>query len=212
VSDFSSKINKELRQCASDMVSDCGLTAARIDALDGNPAGTGRADYVNPHYKGKITFQADGKIAISLTYILTGNKSRAKAAIKNIRSVYATQNILVNFIPNPGGSQKHDLRLHGASLGDFASGLKACDCQSMLKIGGWAPSYKNPKWGDTLLVNPHTHRIYWKNSDAHEFGHKLGLRHRSDLGIMDYWNEKKYRRDPRKLQASDKDRIARLYR
>lgn len=209
---YGRKIDVELKRCASDMVSDCSLTAARVDQLDGNPAGTNKPDYINPYYKDKIAFEAGGKIVISLKCIFTGNKSRAKTAMRNIKKVYSKQNIQINFIPTPGGTHQHDLRIHGASLADFAVGLKACDCQSMLKIGGWGPSYKNPKWGDALLVNPFTHRIYWENSDAHEFGHKLGLRHRTNLGIMDYWNEKKHRRDPRKLLPSDKERIVRLYR
>lgn len=81
----------------------------------------------------------------------------------------------------------------------------------MLNIGGWAPSYEYYKWGDTLLLNPYTPIFYWEMTDAHELGHKLGLSHRSDLGMMDYWNEKIYKRDPRKFLPSDKARIAALY-
>lgn len=208
---YGRKIDRELKRCAADMVSDCSLTAARVDQLGGNPAGVGRNDYVNPNYKDKISIEPGGKVLISLKCVLTGNKARAKAALKNIKRVYGTQNVEVNFIPTPGGTKTHDLRIHGATLAEFATNLKACDCESMLRIGGWGPSYKNKKWGDTLLVNPYTHRIYWKHTDAHEFGHKLGLRHRTDLGIMDYWDEELYRRDPRKFLPSDRDRIIQLY-
>ncbi len=204
---YSRAISKELKQCAMDLVSDCGLTTNRIKSLEGNPAGITKVDYVNPNYKGKIMVSGDN-INIRLNYIMTGNIARAQETVKNIKAVYATQNIIVEFIPNPG---HYDLRIHGASLSDFANGLRACECKGMLRIGGWGPSYKNKKWGDALLVNPHVHRIYWRISDAHEFGHKLGLQHRTNLGIMDYWDEEQYRRDPRKFLASEKSRIAKLY-
>ena len=197
-------IRKELQQCKADIVSDCGLTVRNIKNLQGKPAGTHRQDHANPNYKGKVKTQGD-KIVVSLKIMLTGNKERAKAAIKNIQKVYATQNILVNFTLS---QSEFDLRIHGATLIELAQGLKACDCKGMLMIGGWGPSYKNHKWGNALLINP---RSYWENVDAHEFGHKLGLRHRNNLGIMDYWDQQLYRRDPRKFLPSEKARIQALY-
>lgn len=77
-------------------------------------------------------------------------------------------------------------------------------------IGGWAPSHKHLKWGKALLVNPIVHKDYWKLSDAHEFGHKLGLKHRRDGGLLDYPPEDG--RDKRKFKSSDKQRITALYR
>lgn len=205
---YDKAIRGQLRQCASTTVSDCGLTVSAINGRKGNPAGTTRQDIVTPAYRGKVKMSGD-KILIDLKLQLTGHMRRAKSAIAHIKKMYATQNVIVNFTMV---SQGHDLRIHGATLAELAIGLKSCTCEGMLNIGGWAPSYKHFKWGDALLLNPYVPRDYWKMSDAHEFGHKLGLMHRENLGMMDYWNEDDYpRRDPRKSLPSEKARIARLY-
>ncbi len=205
---YGKTIRRELRQCASTMTSDCGLTAKDIENRIGNPAGTKKPDVVNPIYRGKVFLNGE-KLIIKLKVKLTGHESRAKAAVKNIVKVYATQKVIVEFSLV---SKDYDLRIHGATLGELAVGVKSCSCEAMLNIGGWGPSYKHHKWGDTLLVNPYSLREYWKNTDAHEFGHKLGLQHRTNLGLMDYWNETKYpRRDPRKFLSSERDRIIKLY-
>lgn len=201
------KLQKELKSCAKEVVSDCGLRTSDIKQVEGNPAGTSKPDYVNPNYKGKIFLRND-ELHIQLAYHLSGNIARAKAALRNIRSVYKTQKVIVEFKEN---SLEYDLLIHGASIGDLAAGLKACTCSDMLRIGGWGPHYTHYKWGKALLVNPHTHPSYWKLTDAHEFGHKLGLQHRQDMGIMDYWNEKIFRSDPRKFIAKDRARIIALY-
>lgn len=201
------RLRRELKSCAANLVSDCGLRTTDINSLEGNPAGTSKSDYVNPNYVGKISERKD-EIHINLTYSLSGSTSRAKAAVKNIQSVFKTQKVIVNFVEN---QQRYDLLIHGATIGDLATGLKACECNDMLRIGGWGPHHTHFKWGNALLVNPHSHRSYWKMSDAHEFGHKLGLRHRQDMGIMAYWNERTHRSDPRKFLPSDRARIVNLY-
>lgn len=204
---MSKALREELKACAANIVSDCGLKSSDIDRLEGNPAGTDKKDFINPNYIGKITLK-DDKVYIRLTYTLTGNLTRARAAVKNIPAVFNAEKVIVEFVEN---KTRYDLRIHGASLGDLASGLKSCACEDMLRIGGWGPHYSHFRWGDALLVNPHSHPIYWKFSDAHEFGHKLGLVNRNDFGLMAYWNEKKYSRDPRKFLPSDRARIISLY-
>jgi hypothetical protein len=204
---YSRTIKREIEACVANKISDCGLTNKDIEGLVGNPAGTAAKDFVNPAYVGKISVK-DDKVFIRLAYCLTGHQSRAKAALKNISAVFKAQKIIIEFTEN---KDKYDLRIHGASLGDLAEGLKSCTCDGMLQIGGWGPHYSHYKWGNALLVNPHVHQSYWKMSDAHEFGHKLGLRHRNDRGIMSYWDEEKYRRDPRRILPSDRARIVGLY-
>lgn len=204
---YSKTVKQEIKACVANIVSDCGLKSSDIDKLEGNPAGTDKKDFINPSYVGKITVK-DDKVFIGLTYALSGNMGRAKAALKNIPAVFKSQKVIVEFTEN---KDKYDLRIHGASLGDLADGLKSCTCEDMLRIGGWGPHYSHYKWGNVLLVNPHVHQDYWKISDAHEFGHKLGLRHRNDNGIMSYWDEQKHRKDPRKFLPSDRARILALY-
>ncbi|MBL4706589.1 MAG: matrixin family metalloprotease [Flavobacteriales bacterium] len=62
-----------------------------------------------------------------------------------------------------------------------------------------------------MLVNPYVNKKTWKLTDAHEFGHKLGLRHREDHGIMDYPPEPP-KRDTRRVLLNDRKRLEALYR
>lgn len=204
---MSTKLQKqELKICKSEDLSACKLSAQRVKSLAGNPAGVGRIDAANPFYKGKVVYKS-GKLTITLTYVLTGNIARADAALKNIKSMYAKANIVVNLSPNPS---KFDIRVHGATLTELAQGVGLCDCNSALYIGGWAPNPHHVKWGNALLLNPHSPLQSWKMSDAHEFGHKLGLKHREDMGLMDYPEPGKP--DMRKFGAADRQRIIDLYR
>jgi len=196
----------ELKQCQAYKVTDCGLTLEKVKALESNPAGTSKGDELNPDYKGKVIINGD-KLVINLNYVLTGNIDRAKAGLKNITDIYAAAMVTINFSPNPA---KFDLRIHGATLAEFAQGLKLCDCDAALLVGGWAPSPKHYKWGKALLLNSTTPKSEWPLVDAHEFGHKLGLKHRTDLGIMDYPPKKGI--DRRKVTESDKKRIMDLYK
>lgn len=201
-----SLMRKELKICKSEDLSNCTLSAKRIDDLAGNPAGTEKPDLANPYYKGKVIY-ASGKLTINLGYVLTGNIARADAALKNIKEMYSKANIIINLAPNPS---KFDIRIHGATLGELAQGLGLCNCNSALAIGGWAPNPKHVKWGNALLVNPHSPFRAWKISDAHEFGHKLGLKHREDLGLMDYAPVNAP--DRRKFKPNDRQRIINLYK
>lgn len=78
----------ELRACKADTISNCGLTAAKLKTMVGNPAGVGKADVINPGYKGKVFFK-NSKLQINLSYVLTGNIQRAETGLKNIREVYS---------------------------------------------------------------------------------------------------------------------------
>ncbi len=202
---YNRAMTKALKQCSTDGIAVCSLTLGDIQSRIGNPAGVGKQDEINPHYKGKIKKNGD-KLEINLSYLMTGNIARVKAAVENIQKVYATQKVIINFTPKVQG---YDLRIHGASLGEMVAALGLCDCEAALYIGGWGPSYKHATWGKALLVNPVSPKSTWRITDAHEFGHKLGLKHREDLGIMDY--PPKTGRDRRKFIESDRKRIANLY-
>lgn len=197
---------KEMRFCKSTLPSNCGLTLKDVQGLEGNPAGVGKPDVINPKYKGKIKYAA-GKLSINLAYVLTGNILRSQSALANIRKLYQGAGIEINLTPS---ASKFDIRIHGATLAELAQGLRLCDCTGALYIGGWAPSHQHPIWGNALLVNPHSEKKGWLLSDAHEFGHKLGLKHRKDLGIMDY--PPPNAPDLRSFKASDKQRIIDLYK
>lgn len=204
---MSTRLEKqELKACKSAELENCTISASKVNALRGNPAGVGRADVANPYYKGKVTYSG-GKLTINLNYILTGNIFRADAALKNIKELFAKASITINFTPS---ASRPDLRIHGATLTELAQGIGLCDCNSALLIGGWAPNPKHVKWGNALLVNPHSPHNTWKMSDAHEFGHKLGLKHREDSGLMDY--PPKTALDRRKFLPSDRKRIIELYK
>lgn len=204
---MSTRLEKqELKACKSEELSKCNISAAQIDALRGNPAGVGKPDVANPHYKGKVTYTG-GKLTINLNYILSGNIARAEAALKNIKSMYTKANIVINLTANPS---KPDIRIHGATLTELAQGVGLCDCKSALYLGGWAPNPTHVRWGNAILVNPHSPFQTWKMSDAHEFGHKLGMKHRNDFGLMDY--PEPGVRDIRKFKPSDRQRIIDLYK
>ncbi len=195
----------DLKHCNAQSISDCGLTQKGVENLAGNPAGTSVKDEKNPHYHGKVQVK-NGKVQISMTYVLTGHLERAKAGLNNIHTMYRNAGFEMSFTPSV---QKPDLRIHGTNLAELAQGLKLCDCETALMIGGWAPSYKHFKWGNAVLLNPHSPKNTWAMTDAHEFAHKLGLKHRIDGGITDY--PPKRGRDFRKFIESDKKRIIALY-
>lgn len=197
---------KELNACRTQTISDCGLTVAELENRVGNPAGTEKPDVANPNYKGKIVYSG-GKLNINLSYVLTGNVYRAEIAVKNIKEVYSKGGVIINLTPS---SSKFDLRIHGASLAEITQGLKLCSCEAGLYIGGWGPSPTHYKWGNALLLSSTTPRSTWKMTDAHEFGHKLGLKHRSNNGMMDYADPNK--RDSRKLLPIERQRIIDLYK
>jgi hypothetical protein len=88
--------------------------------------------------------------------------------------------------------------------------LKLCTCEAGLYIGGWGPLPSHHKWGNALLVGSTTPRSSWKMADAHEFGHKLGLKHRSNQGMMDYADPDSP--DRRKFLPSERQRIIDLYK
>ncbi|HTF85088.1 MAG TPA: hypothetical protein VL987_10960 [Cellvibrio sp.] len=198
---------QDLKTCKTETISNCGLTVAQLENLVGKPAGTTKPDTANPAFKNKVVF-SNGKLTINLAYILTGNIYRAETGLKNIKEVYAKAGITINFAPN---ASKFDIRIHGATLAEIVQGLKLCSCEAGLYIGGWAPAPTHYKWGNALLLGSTPPRSTWKLTDAHEFGHKLGLKHRSDLGIMDY-PPKPGKRDRRKFTASDRQRIIDLYK
>jgi len=202
---MSKTLKKELRACKTQLVTDCGLTFSAVAALEGNPAGVSRGDESNPDYRGKISVQ-NGRLSIKLSYVLTGDIYRAEAGLKNIVKLYSAAGVAITMMPSP---LKYDLRIHGATLGELAQGLKLCDCNAALYIGGWAPSYRHYRWGKALLLNPFQPRNSWALTDVHEFGHKLGLKHRIDKGIMDYPPKKGP--DMRKITSSDIQRIVNLY-
>lgn len=197
---------QEVKSCKTEAISNCGLTTTQLEGLIGNPAGTQKSDVMNPDYKGKVVY-SNGKLTINLNYILTGNIYRAEIGLKNIKEIYTKGNVIINFTPN---ASKFDLRIHGAALAEIAQGLKLCSCEAGLYIGGWAPSPSHYKWGNTLLLGSTSPRPTWKMTDAHEFGHKLGLKHRTDKGMMDYAEPDKP--DRRKFLPSDRQRIIALYK
>lgn len=115
MSKYNGKQRRALTSCRTETISSCGLTLDHIEGLVGNPAGTGKPDIVNPEYIGKVSFRGD-RIVITLKYILTGNISRARIALKNIVDVYAKGGVDIEFSSN---AAQHDLRIHGASLIEF---------------------------------------------------------------------------------------------
>jgi hypothetical protein len=197
---------REVKDCNLQTISSCGITAEQLKGLVANPAGTNKADTPNPYYKNKIVYK-NGKLHINLIYILTGDISRAEKGLKNIREVYGNGGVIINLAPNP---VNFDIRIHGASLTEIVKGLNLCTCTAGLMIGGWAPTPQHFQWGNALLLASTTPKSTWKMTDAHEFGHKLGLKHRTDMGMMDYADPNKP--DRRKFLASDHQRIINLYR
>ena len=196
---------KDLKQCKSETISECGLKLQEVKALVGKPAGVGRQDAINAKYKGKV-YVKGGRLFFDLSYLLTGHIGRAEAGLQNIRSLYSSAGATLTFTPSV---QSPDLRIHGTSFTELMQGLRLCDCEAARYIGGWAPHYKHPQWSNALLLNPHLPTREWPLVDAHEFGHKLGLKHKVDGGIMDY--PPKRGRDNRKITASDINRIIKLY-
>lgn len=197
---------QELRTCKTETITNCGLTAAQLELRVGNPAGTDKPDIANPHYKGKVVY-LNGKLHINLNYVLTGNIQRAEIGLKNIKEIFAGGGVIINFKPN---LTKVDIRIHGAALAEITQGLKLCTCEAGLFIGGWAPAPDHYQWGNALLLGSTPAKNSWKMTDAHEFGHKLGLKHRTDGGMMDYAHPDKP--DRRKFTANDCFRIINLYR
>jgi len=197
--------SRELQQCSGSASSSC-LSIDRVKSLTGNPAGTSNADSANENYRGKVIIGEDGGVEINLGIAYSGNTKRARESAKNIRKAYGKAGVTVNFNVISDAS-KADLIIRGASLQDYVSAGLVCDCSTALLIGGWAPSDNNKYFPRNLLsttVNSGNHLI----SDAHEFGHKLGLEHRNS-GIMSYApNEGP---DRRQVTSGDVDRIRGLY-
>ena len=197
---------KDLKQCKTETISDCGLKLKEVKSLIGNPAGIGRQDQKNPKYHGKVSVK-NGVLHFNLSYLLTGHIDRAKAGLNNIIQMFSKAGVIVSFTPTV---RNPDRRIHGANFAKLVEGLKLCDCDAARYIGGWAPHHTHYKWPNALLLNPHLPEKDWPNVDAHEFGHKLGLKHKVDGGIMDY--PPKRGKDRRTITASDINRIKALYR
>jgi hypothetical protein len=161
-------------------------------------------DAINQDYVGKVTVKPDGSVEINLTTEYTGDLKTAQAAGRYIKKEYGKAGVMVNLTPASPGA-KPDLVIHGASLEDFVAAGVACSCNGAANLGGWGPRYNTSKtqYSNQLLVNgfdPNPSR-----AAAHEFGHKMGLSHRSG-GIMDYPDQ-----NQGPVSPSDVNRIRNLY-
>jgi RHS repeat-associated protein len=154
-----------------------------------------RPDRAYQDYLGKNVFVLpNGKIVINLTITYTGNQGRAEKAANNIVTVFRKAGIAVNLLKS--GSGTPDLVIHGASLADIVAAGLACTCSGAANIGGYG------RFNDNILgVNVYSNQNIRLN-DAHEFAHKLGLRHRPN-GITSTPAEP--------ITPNDIDRIRDLY-
>lgn len=200
-----SRVQKtELRNCKQTPITSCQVQD--LSKYVNNPSGTDKADVANPFYKGKVIVK-NAVLHINLSYTLTGNVTRAEIALKDLRAFFKKTDVVLNFTQATGNP---DLRIHGATLTELVQGVKVCSCEDGLMLGGWAPSPQHQTWGNALLLSATTPRRAWKLETVHEFGHKLGLKHRRDGGIMDYAHPDKP--DRRKWLPSDRARIMALYK
>ena len=196
---------EQLQKCRAADIDPCGgLSKSQVDKHRGNPAGTGKADRASPLLKDNVTVNEDGSIDISVNYYGKGDRKRVREAVINIRKAYAKQDINISF-SKVGSEAEAEVVIFAATLTDMVKACLARTCEAAIGIGG-SGSFS----GKQLLLNTVANGDNYL-TDAHEFRHNLGLRHRTDGGIMDYPPISPNKRDNREVTISDRNRIRSLY-
>lgn len=180
-----------------------GISSSQVDQIRGNPAGTNKKDDASTSTIQDVQLNDDGSIDINVSFFAKGDVKRVEKGIFNIRKAWKKQDVRVNFTETDMEANA-DIVVQGASLEDMVRSCLTQTCDAAMNIGGYAP-YS----GKLLLLNTFDN-TRTTLIDAHEFGHKLGLRHRKDKGIMDY-PPKNGGPDFRKVRPSDAQRIRSMH-
>jgi hypothetical protein len=153
----------------------------------GQAAGTddsGGGDAPNKNLVGRLNFNESGGMELSATYSYKGiSDQAAKNFESRVESAWGGHGGNVD-LRRAGEGETPDLMLSGITNRQMAENLNLCSCMAGAFIG--AHSQKS----GVININMGTPLPQNMTMPEHEFGHDLGLKHRSD-GVMSYTGKTK---------------------
>jgi hypothetical protein len=148
----------------------------------GQAAGTddsGGGDVANPKLVGRLDFNENGGMALSETYSYKGiSDQAAKSFESRVESAWSSHGGNVD-LRRAGEGETPDLMLSGITNRQMAENLNLCSCMAAAFVGAHSQS------SGVININMGTPLPQHITMPEHEFGHDLGLKHRSD-GVMSY--------------------------
>ncbi|MES2669615.1 MAG: SpvB/TcaC N-terminal domain-containing protein [Pseudomonadota bacterium] len=148
----------------------------------GQAAGTddsGGGDVANPKLVGRLDFNESGGMELSETYSYKGiSDQAAKNFESRVESAWSSHGGNVDLRRAREG-ETPDLMLSGITNRQMAENLNLCSCMAAAFVGA------HSQRSGVININMGTPLPQHITMPEHEFGHDLGLKHRSD-GVMSY--------------------------
>jgi RHS repeat-associated protein len=178
-----SKLSSECSGYSAPEPGICATTERLFGIVNtGAAAGTddsGGGDSANPEVKGRIGFNESGGMILSETYSYTNiSDQQAKNFAERVESAWGRHGGDVNLRRADEGEKPY-LTINGISNRQMAINLNLCSCMAAAFVGAH-------RYGIGVInINLSTPFPQEANMPEHEFGHDLGLKHRSN-GVMSY--------------------------
>ena len=153
----------------------------------GQAAGTddsGGGDVANKNLVGRLNFNESGGLELSETYSYKGISDQAASNFESrVESAWGSHGGNVD-LRRAGEGETPDLMLSGITNRQMAENVNLCSCMVGAFIGA------HSQRSGAININMGTPLPQHMTMPEHEFGHDLGLKHRSD-GVMSYTGKTK---------------------